>query len=66
MAGGFSVMIVPAGLGVREWVMMQSLGPSIGISNAVLVAILARITHVTVELFVGGCLYLLGKRRTAK
>ena len=66
MAGGFAVMIVPAGLGVREWVMMQSLGPSIGTSNAVLVAILARITHVSVELFVGGCLYLFGKRRTAK
>ena len=66
MAGGFAVVIVPAGLGVREWVMMQSLGPSIGTSNAVLIAILARITHVSVELFVGGCLYLFGKRRTSK
>ena len=66
MAGGFAVMIVPAGLGVREWVMMQSLGPSIGTGNAVLIAILARITHVSVELFVGGGLYLFGKRRASK
>ena len=63
VVGGFAVLIVPAGLGVREWVMMQTLGPSIGISNAVLIAILARITHVSVELFVAGCLYLLGRRR---
>jgi uncharacterized membrane protein YbhN (UPF0104 family) len=66
MAGGFAVMVVPAGLGVREWVMMQSLGPSIGTSNAVLVAILARITHVSVELFVGGCLYLFRNRRVSR
>jgi len=63
IVGGFAVLIVPAGLGVREWVMMQTLGPSIGISNAVLIAILARITHVSVELFAAGCLYLLGKRK---
>ena len=62
IVGGFAVLIVPAGLGVREWVLMQTLGPSIGTSNAVLVAILARITHVSVELFVAGCLYLLRKR----
>jgi len=63
IVGGFAVLIVPAGIGVREWVMMQTLGPSIGTSNAVLIAILARITHVSVELFVGGYLYVLGKRR---
>ena len=66
VVGGFAVLIVPAGLGVREWVMMQTLGPSIGISNAVLIAILARITHVSVELFVAGCLYLLGRRKNQK
>ena len=63
IVGGFAVLIVPAGLGVREWVLMQTLGPSIGTSNAVLVAILVRITHVSVELFVAGCLYLLRKRK---
>ena len=66
IVGGFAVLIVPAGLGVREWVMMQTLGPSIGVSNAVLMAILARITHVSVELFTAGCLYLLGKRKNQK
>jgi uncharacterized membrane protein YbhN (UPF0104 family) len=63
IVGGFAVLIVPAGLGVREWVMMQTLGPSLGVSNAVLIAILARIIHVSVELFAAGCLYLLGKRK---
>jgi glycosyltransferase 2 family protein len=63
IVGGFAVLIVPAGLGVREWVMMQTLGPTIGISNAALIAILARITHISVELFAAGCLYLLGKRK---
>jgi glycosyltransferase 2 family protein len=66
IVGGFAVLIVPAGLGVREWVMMQTLGPTVGISNAALIAILARITHVSAELFVAGCLYLLGKRRNQK
>jgi hypothetical protein len=66
IVGGFAVLIVPAGLGVREWVMMQTLGPSIGTSNAVLIAILARITHVCVELFAAGCLYLLGIRKNQK
>jgi hypothetical protein len=64
--GGFAVLIVPAGLGVREWVMMQTLGPSVGISNAALLAILARITHVSAELFAAGCLNLLGRRRNRK
>jgi glycosyltransferase 2 family protein len=63
IAGGFAVLIVPAGLGVREWVMMQTLGPSIGTSDAVLVAILARITHVSVELLAAACLYGFGKRK---
>lgn len=64
IVSGFAVLVVPAGLGVREWVLMQTLGPSIGTSNAVLVAILTRITHVCVELVVAGCLYLLGRRRS--
>ena len=66
VVGGFAVLIVPAGLGVREWVMMQTLGPSIGGSNAVLIAILTRVTHVSVELFAAGALYLLGKRKNQK
>ena len=59
IVGGFAVLIVPGGLGVREWVLMETLGQSIGTGNAVLVAILTRITHVSVELFVAGCLYLI-------
>lgn len=62
IVGGFAVLIVPAGLGVREWVLMRTLGPDIGTGNAVLVAILTRITHVSVELLVAGCLYLFRNR----
>jgi hypothetical protein len=64
IVSGFAVLVVPAGLGVREWVLMETLGPSIGTGNAVLVAVLTRITHVSVELFVAGCLYLFGKRKS--
>lgn len=64
IVGGFAVLFVPAGLGVREWVLMEILGPSIGTSKAVLVAILTRITYVTLELLIAGGLYLFGIRRT--
>lgn len=64
IVGGFAVLIVPAGLGVREWVLMQSLGPSIGSGDAVLVAILARIMNVAAELVVAGCLYLFRRRKS--
>jgi len=63
VVSGFMVLIVPAGLGVREWVLMETLGPSVGKGNAVLVAVLARITQVSLELLVAGGLYFLGKRR---
>jgi glycosyltransferase 2 family protein len=63
IVGGFAVLIVPAGLGVREWILMEILGPSIGTSKAVLVAILTRITHVSVELLMAGGLYWFGNRR---
>jgi uncharacterized membrane protein YbhN (UPF0104 family) len=53
---------VPAGLGVREWVLIQTLGPTLGAGNAVLIAIVARIMNVTVELIVAGGLYFSSKR----
>jgi hypothetical protein len=62
MAAGFAILIVPAGLGVREWVLIQTLGPTLGAGNAVLIAIVARIMNVTVELIVAGGLYFSSKR----
>lgn len=63
MAGGFAILILPAGLGVREWIVMQTLGPSIGLGSAGLIAVLARIMNIVVELLVAGCLYPFGVRK---
>jgi glycosyltransferase 2 family protein len=62
MAGGFAVLIVPAGLGVREWILMHTLGPTLGAGNAVLIAIVARVMNVTVELLVAGGLHFSSRR----
>jgi glycosyltransferase 2 family protein len=62
MAAGFAILVVPAGLGVREWVLMQTLGPTLGPGNAVLIAIVARIMNVTVELLMAGSLYFFSRR----
>jgi hypothetical protein len=62
MAAGFAILVVPAGLGVREWVLMQTLGPTLGPGNAVLIAIVARIMNVTVELVMAGSLYFSSRR----
>jgi hypothetical protein len=57
MAAGFAILIVPAGLGVREWIVMQTLAPDIGTGNAGLVAVLTRIVSIAAELAVAACLY---------
>jgi glycosyltransferase 2 family protein len=62
MAGGFAILIVPAGLGVREWILMHTLGPTLGAGNAVLIAIVARVMNVTVELLVAGGLHFSSRR----
>jgi glycosyltransferase 2 family protein len=58
IAGGFAVFIVPAGLGVREWILMQTLTAMIGSGNAVLVAVVARVLNVAAELLAAGTLHL--------
>ncbi len=66
MVGGFAILVVPAGLGVREWIVMQTLAFSIGAGNAGLIAILARIMNTAVELLVAGCLYPVRMRKEGK
>lgn len=63
MSGGFVVLVVPAGLGVREWILMQTLGLTVGAGNAALIAITARTANVATELVVAGGLYLFVRRR---
>jgi uncharacterized membrane protein YbhN (UPF0104 family) len=46
---GFVVAIMPGGLGVREWVLMETLAPAIGAESAVVAALALRLTWVLAE-----------------
>jgi uncharacterized membrane protein YbhN (UPF0104 family) len=46
---GFVVAILPAGLGVREGVLMSTLTPVLGVDKSVVAALLLRLTWVVVE-----------------
>ena len=61
VAAGFVVLVAPAGLGVREWLLVQTLGPSVGEGPAALVAVAARGLQVCGELGMAALLY--GLRR---
>lgn len=57
VAAGFVVLVAPAGLGVREWLLVQTLGPSVGEGPAALVAVAARGLQVCGELGMAAVLY---------
>ena len=61
VAAGFVVLVAPAGLGVREWLLVQTLGPSVGEGPAALIAVAARGLQVFGELGMAAVLY--GVRR---
>lgn len=61
VAAGFVVLVAPAGLGVREWLLVETLGPSVGEGPAALVAVAARGLQVCGELGMAALLY--GLRR---
>ena len=62
VAAGFVVVVAPAGLGVREWLLVQMLGPSVGEGPAALIAVAARGLQICSEL--GMAIVLYGLRRT--
>ena len=64
VAAGFVVLVAPAGLGVREWLLVQTLGPSVGEGPAALVAVAARGVQVCGEL--GMAVVLYGMRRAGR
>ena len=64
VAAGFVVLVAPAGLGVREWLLVQTLGPSVGEGPAALVAVAARGLQVCGELGMVALLY--GLRRAGR
>ncbi len=63
IAAGFVILVAPAGLGVREWILVQTLGPSLGEGPAALVAVSSRGLQVAGELCLGIILYGLRKGR---
>ncbi|MFO0911223.1 MAG: lysylphosphatidylglycerol synthase domain-containing protein [Isosphaeraceae bacterium] len=50
---GFVVALLPGGLGVREWVLMLTLAPALGQDDAVIAAILLRLTWIAAEAVAG-------------
>ncbi len=51
--GGF-VSMIPGGLGAREWILVETLGPVIGISQAVIAAAVLRLVWLAGELLAAG------------
>ena len=64
---GFVVLIAPGGLGVREWVLIETLKdqPAIGGERAIVAAGLLRIVWFTAELAAAGVLYTVKPRKAA-
>ncbi len=55
--GGF-VSMVPGGLGTREWILVETLGPMIGGSQAIVAAILLRLVWLFAEITASGVLWI--------
>ena len=51
---GFLAFFTPAGLGVREGILLLLLGPILGQANAALLVVMIRILQVVIDLIVGG------------
>ena len=57
VSGGFVAIVVPAGIGVREWILIQTLSPVMGPGVAALTAVAMRLIQVVTELAISGILY---------
>lgn len=55
--GGF-VSMIPGGLGTREWILVETLGPMIGGSQAIVAAILLRLVWLVAEIAASGVLWM--------
>jgi len=55
--GGF-VSLTPGGLGTREWILVETLGPLIGTTQGVVAAVLLRIVWVISEVIATGTFWL--------
>jgi uncharacterized membrane protein YbhN (UPF0104 family) len=55
LALGFLAVFVPAGLGVREGILLALLGPLVGAGPSAIVVLLSRVTQTVVELLLALC-----------
>jgi glycosyltransferase 2 family protein len=51
---GFVIVFAPAGAGVREVLLVATLGPAIGVGNATAVALISRVLTILVDLLTAG------------
>jgi hypothetical protein len=58
--GGF-VSLTPAGLGTREWILVETLGPLIGTANGVIAAVVLRIVWIVSEVIASGIFWMADK-----
>lgn len=65
---GFVILIAPGGLGVREWVLIETLKdqPDIGYEKALVVAGLLRLVWFAAEVVIAGLLYFIKPRPRGK
>lgn len=57
MVAGF-LSLIPGGLGVRDWILVELLAPGYGVATAFASAILLRLIWLLAELFVSAILYM--------
>ena len=58
------VSMMPGGLGTREWVLIETLGPIVGIPQVMLAAGIMRLQWVITELVAGGVLWYFNRQWT--
>lgn len=58
------VSMMPGGLGTREWVLIETLGPIVGTPQVMLAAGILRLQWVVAELLAGGVLWYLDRQWT--
>lgn len=58
--GGF-VSLTPAGLGTREWILVETLGPLLGTTHSVIAAVVLRLVWIVSEVMATGMFWLADK-----
>ena len=59
--GGF-VSLTPGGLGTREWILVETLGPVVGTGPSVVAVVLLRIVWIVAEVFASGLFWIIDRQ----